>query len=350
MGEAQELEAFLALPPGRRTLGGAIEAVRSVITVVGAQMESIEREGDAVERGAGVWEGVLERVLTFEKELRVWMKRGGGEPEGMLEKMGQVGGEIESCAETAEREGWTLLVCAIGAELEAWREGEGVLRGVVGVSSPDANESRGGSSTSPPHDPARDNSDVKGKGKRVENFNSSMGSDGTDIWGSALDTHNPAPDDEQNASSPDAHIDALSTSQHQRSRSRSPYRDHHSRSLSPTPSPSPTYPRPRSRSPSPDPDLNIELEGLKLSGGTPTLRSPAFGGVGPPSREGGTYRDHDVDGDEKGKGKEYKDEDDDEDEGPGLDLLTEVVGEGYRDDIDEDEGPGEDLLVSPEEK
>ncbi|KFY82029.1 hypothetical protein V500_10881, partial [Pseudogymnoascus sp. VKM F-4518 (FW-2643)] len=52
-GDAQELDAFLSLPPGRRTLGGAIEAVRAMIAGVGAQMESVEREGDAVERGAG---------------------------------------------------------------------------------------------------------------------------------------------------------------------------------------------------------------------------------------------------------------------------------------------------------
>lgn len=251
----------------------------------------------------------------------------------VLERMGRVGGEIEGCAEVAEREGWTLLVCAIGAELEAWREGEGVLRGVVGGSLVDAAESREGSVTSPSHDPPRENEDAKGKGKgkRVDNFNSSMGSEGTDIWGSALDTPNPAPhdDEDQDNSQPATHSpDALSTSQ-QRARSRS---------LSPTPSPSPTYPRPRSRSPGPDadPDFNIELEGLKLSGGTPTLRSPAFGGSGfVESLKRERYRDQ---------------EGEDEDEGPGEDLLTEVVGVGYRDDDGEDEGPGEDLLVSPEEK
>ncbi|OBT63125.1 hypothetical protein VE03_07440 [Pseudogymnoascus sp. 23342-1-I1] len=324
--DAQELDAFLALPPGRRTLGGAIEAVRAVLAEVGAQMESVEREGDAVERGAGVWEGVLERVLTFEKELRGWMKGGGGGAGEVLEKMGGVGREIEGCAEVAEREGWTLLVCAIGAELEAWREGEGVLSGVVGGSNTD----------SPPQPVTRDNSDVKGKGKRVDNFNSSMGSDGTDVWGSALDTPNPAPNDED-TSHIDTHTpDALSASQRQQ----------RPRSLSPTPSPSPTYPRPRSTSPDPDPDFNIELEGLKLSGGTPTTRSPAFGGAGGSGvierskRDGGRYRDDDGNG---------EGEEEDDDDGPGLDLLTEVVGEGYRDE-EEDEGPGDDLLVSAREK
>ncbi|KFY52954.1 hypothetical protein V496_08033 [Pseudogymnoascus sp. VKM F-4515 (FW-2607)] len=165
-----------------------------------------------------------------------------------------------------------------------------------------------------------------------------MGSDGTDVWGSALDTPNPAPNDEENTSHDDTHSpDALSASQ-QRVRPRS---------LSPTPSPSPTYPRPRSPSPDPDPDFNIELEGLKLSGGTPTTRSPAFGsavGMGesrfvePLKRDGGRYRDNDREG-----------EVEEDDEGPGLDLLTEVVGEGYRDE-EEDEGPREDILVSPKEK
>ncbi|KAL5353018.1 hypothetical protein ACLOAV_001047 [Pseudogymnoascus australis] len=338
-GETQELDAFLALPPGRRTLGGAIEAVRAVMAEVAGQMESVEREGDAVERGAGVWEGVLEKILTFEKELRGWMKGGGAGAEGVLEKMGGVGREIEGCAEVAEREGWTLLVCAIGAELEAWREGEGVLKGVVRGFSPEgAKEGRGSNTSSPPQPLTRDNSDVKGKGKRVDNFNSSMGSDGTDVWGSALDTPNPAPNEEENTSHTDTHSpDAMSASQ-QRGRPRS---------LSPTPSPSPTYPRPRSPSPDPDPDFNIELEGLKLSGGTPTTRSPAFGSAGgmgesrfvePSKRDGGRYRDNDGEGG-----------DEEDDEGPGLDLLTEVVGEGYRDE-EEEEGPGEDLLVSPKEK
>ncbi|KFY74724.1 hypothetical protein V499_05265, partial [Pseudogymnoascus sp. VKM F-103] len=60
-GEGGEMDAFLSLPPGRRTLGGAIDAIRAVMAEVRAQMESVEREGDAVEKGAGVWESVLER-------------------------------------------------------------------------------------------------------------------------------------------------------------------------------------------------------------------------------------------------------------------------------------------------
>ncbi|ELR09911.1 hypothetical protein GMDG_04388 [Pseudogymnoascus destructans 20631-21] len=123
-GEGGEMDAFLSLPPGRRTLGGAIDAIRSVMVEVRGQMESVEREGDAVERGAGVWEGVLERVLMFEKELRGWVKGGGGGRSGYWKRWGGWGG-IEGFAEVVEREGWTLLVCAVGAELEAWREGRG---------------------------------------------------------------------------------------------------------------------------------------------------------------------------------------------------------------------------------
>ncbi|OBT43255.1 hypothetical protein VE00_06937 [Pseudogymnoascus sp. WSF 3629] len=342
-GEGGEMEAFLSLPPGRRTLGGAIDAIRSVISSVRAQMESVEREGDAVERGAGVWEGVLERVLMFEKELRGWVKRGGGGAEEVLERMGVVGGEIEGFAEVVEGEGWTLLVCAVGAELEAWREGEGVLRGVVGGGEVGVER---GLSTSPPQGLGKGKEDVKGKGKRVDNFNSSMGSEGTDIWGSALDTPNPAPDNNLNSTSDsDTHPpDDLTTSQH-------PHR-----SLSPTPSPSPTYPRPRSTSPEgdADPDFNIELEGLKLSGGTPTTRSPAFGGAGSQGGSGFLSRSKRERGFTDGAGDregEEGEEDEDEDEGPGEDLLTELPVEGgYRDEEEDDEGPGDDLLVSPPEK
>ncbi|KFZ09565.1 hypothetical protein V501_05531 [Pseudogymnoascus sp. VKM F-4519 (FW-2642)] len=164
-----------------------------------------------------------------------------------------------------------------------------------------------------------------------------MGSEGTDIWGSPLDTPNPLPDDEQNTTSHSTVIhspDDLSTSQHP------------PRSLSPTPSPSPTYPRPRSTSPDGDgdgdPDFNIELEGLKLSGGTPTIRSPAFGGGGGGSEIVSKTR--------KERYRDNDDEEEEDDEGPGEDLLTELPADGvYRDD-DEDEGPGDDLLVSPEEK
>ncbi|OBT86642.1 hypothetical protein VE02_04427 [Pseudogymnoascus sp. 03VT05] len=349
-GEGGEMEAFLSLPPGRRTLGGAIDAIRSVMSSVRAQIDSIELESDAVERGARVWEDVLERVLMFEKELRVWMKAGGGGAGEVLEKMGVVGGEIEGFAEVVEGEGWTLLVCAVGAELEAWREGEGVLRGVVGVSSPGGGRGRG-EGTSPSQGLGGGKEDVKGKGKRVDNFNSSMGSEGTDIWGSALDTPNPpAPDDEPNSvSHSDTHSpDALATSHHHQQ----------SRSISPTPSPSPTYPRPRSASPEAegegDPDFNIELEGLKLSGGTPTIRSPAFGGAGLQGGSGFLSRSKRgrafTDGAGEGEDGEDGEDGEEEDEGPGEDLLTELPGVGGYRDEDEDEGPGDDLLVSPEEK
>lgn len=228
------LEAFLALPPKRRTLSMASEWLTTAVRHIERQIETVEREGEASERGVGVWEEVLEKVLAFEAELRTWMKKQGADrnappPKLLLETMRNIGKELEGHAETAEQEGWNLLVCAIGAELEAWKEGEVVLSGVLGE-KPNI-----GSATSKS---PMEHTEVA-INRKASSFNDSMGSDGNDIWGSALDTPQPETTDGNRQGA-----QQLSKSQ--------------------------TRPKSRSRSPA----LSIELEGLKLSGGTPTRMSP----------------------------------------------------------------------------
>ncbi|KAL9607459.1 MAG: hypothetical protein Q9167_007635 [Letrouitia subvulpina] len=53
--------------------------------------------------------------------------------EKVLKKMALARGKVEEGLKTAEEKGWNLLVVCIGAELEALMEGEGLLKGALGL-------------------------------------------------------------------------------------------------------------------------------------------------------------------------------------------------------------------------
>jgi len=283
--EAEEVEAllqtFIALPPKRRTLDMAQDWLKAAVGQVESQVAAAEREGEASERGAVLWEEVLERILTFEADLRAWMKKQAAgsktasSPEKLLGRMRDIGKELEGYAETAEHEGWNLLVCAIGAELEAWREGEEVLSGVLGQ-KPNNEETTRKSEV--------ENNDTN-EGRKNSSFNESMGSDGADMWGSALDA--PALDNEE----------TLDNSR----------RGRQENSIS----------RPRSKSQSRSSAHSIELEGLKLSGGTPRRSSPIDDRLSRnPPAEKDSERCHD--------GRDSEEEDD----GPDPALMFSADAEG----------------------
>jgi hypothetical protein len=131
-----EDESFTTLPVGRRTLGMARELWTREITHLGTRRDAVEKEKEALEEGAKMWSESINAVVEFEDGLRKQMA-GDMQDTAMLQeqvfKMGKVVKELESSLRIAEERGWNLLICALGAELEAFREGEGILRGALGM-------------------------------------------------------------------------------------------------------------------------------------------------------------------------------------------------------------------------
>lgn len=127
-------EQILDLNPSRRTVESAYQFLKTVVPFIEGKLEETEAELEACELGNDTWEEALETILTFESELARWIKgRGGGVSKAeMIERMEAVGTHLEEALEVAQNEGWTLLVCILGAEVEAWKEGEEVLRELLG--------------------------------------------------------------------------------------------------------------------------------------------------------------------------------------------------------------------------
>lgn len=134
--DAGEEEGFMQLPVGRRTLGMAKELWTREITHISTRRETTKKEKEALEEGAKMWSESINAVVEFEDGLRKQMV-GNMQDTAMLtlqvQNMGQVIKGLENNLKVAEERGWNLLICALGAELEAFREGEGILRGALGI-------------------------------------------------------------------------------------------------------------------------------------------------------------------------------------------------------------------------
>ncbi|RFU24327.1 hypothetical protein B7463_g12015, partial [Scytalidium lignicola] len=136
-----EEEGFMALPTSRRTLEMAREWWEKEVTVLEQRREGVEKERQALEEGAKVWDQSIRIVMEFEDELGKQMQmsmvgRVAQEPSPKMlrqqvENMGNVIEQLQSNVRLAEDKGWNLLICALGAELEAFKEGEGILRGAL---------------------------------------------------------------------------------------------------------------------------------------------------------------------------------------------------------------------------
>jgi len=140
-------ESFTALPSSRRTLGMAKEWWNKEVDTLQARKADVEKEKEALQEGAGIWQRSIDLVIEFEDDLRRQMAS--NEPQGadMLQrqvvKMGDVIGKLESSMRVAEEKGWNLLICAVGAELEAFKEGAGILNGALAVLQPPESEQGG---------------------------------------------------------------------------------------------------------------------------------------------------------------------------------------------------------------
>ncbi|TGO36592.1 hypothetical protein BHYA_0120g00160 [Botrytis hyacinthi] len=129
-------EGFMALPPKRRTLEMADEWWRKEINSLQARKLEVQKEKEALEDGAKLWEESVKMVVGFEDELRENMKSGKvGDVEGLqmqIVKMKKVIGKLAETERIAESKGWNLLVVAVGAELQAFIQGEEILREALG--------------------------------------------------------------------------------------------------------------------------------------------------------------------------------------------------------------------------
>jgi hypothetical protein len=134
-------EGFAALPPGRRTLGMAKEWWNKEVSQLQLRKQEVENEKSALEEGAQMWEESISIVTKFEDDLRKQMASNEVQNvEELRKQIGKMGGVIIRLGATlsvAEERGWNLLICAVGAELEAFKEGEGILRGALGMSQHD---------------------------------------------------------------------------------------------------------------------------------------------------------------------------------------------------------------------
>ncbi|TVY31814.1 hypothetical protein LOCC1_G008351, partial [Lachnellula occidentalis] len=128
-------EGFYALPPSRRTLGMAREWWLKESASLATRKEETEKEKQALEEGAIMWEDAAGIVSGFEDELRQQMKSGAAQDKQLFEsqvgKMGVVIEKLKDMMGTAEDRGWNLLICAVGAELQAFTDGEGLLKSAL---------------------------------------------------------------------------------------------------------------------------------------------------------------------------------------------------------------------------
>lgn len=105
--------------------------------------KAIQWERTALEDGGRVWREVVNRIQTFEKDMKAQMQKLSvhsisqqERDEGMttlLGSMDKIMEFLEQRLQEAEEKDWKLLICCIGAELEAFREGREMLIGAFGL-------------------------------------------------------------------------------------------------------------------------------------------------------------------------------------------------------------------------
>ena len=132
---AKEIQSFYSLPPKRRTLEMAKEHWREEQSELRNQKNEMEVERDALRDGAILWQETVERVTSFEKDLREEVQRGASDAgmSSILTQMGTTVTALRQSLEQAEQNNWRLLQCCIGAELEAFEEGRAILQEAAGT-------------------------------------------------------------------------------------------------------------------------------------------------------------------------------------------------------------------------
>ncbi|KAL0934696.1 autophagy-related protein 28 [Colletotrichum truncatum] len=131
---------FFRMIPARRTLSMARDWWESELDLLQKRKAQVDKDREALDQGAALWQETINLVTTFEKDLRKSLggdatSKGKQTPrtqqeaaESMLPRMGEAILELEEHLRTAEQNSWNLLICAIGAELEAFREAARLLQ------------------------------------------------------------------------------------------------------------------------------------------------------------------------------------------------------------------------------
>lgn len=154
LGDSPGGVEFLRLPPGRRTVNMARDWWEREVKILEDRKGEVAKDTSALEEGIQVWHEAVQLVSDFEINLQKGMKgemlddgKGTSKPpsreevmRAAVKRMSEVIAALELRLRTAELRNWNLLICAIGAELEAFREGERVLREVLGIARSDSED------------------------------------------------------------------------------------------------------------------------------------------------------------------------------------------------------------------
>ncbi|EFY91502.1 hypothetical protein J3459_013846 [Metarhizium acridum] len=140
---------FFRLIPERRTPEMAKSWWEAELEILQRRRIQVDKDRQALEKGADVWDHVVALVSDFESELRRLLKDGIGSSaqtsvkgkenavsdgdliQAQLVSMNTVLEELEEAMRQAEARSWNLLICAIGAELETFREAQSVLESLL---------------------------------------------------------------------------------------------------------------------------------------------------------------------------------------------------------------------------
>ncbi|KAE8152611.1 hypothetical protein BDV25DRAFT_150724 [Aspergillus avenaceus] len=147
---------FYTLNPKRRTLDMAQDYWETERLELRKRQKNVDLEIQALEAGGGVWKQVVGEVSSFEKRLKIAMRRaiqsrqssesnglfeGGTESDhvrGILEDLKNTTVHVVQYLDVAEEKDWKLLVCCIATELEALREAREMLLDIFPMSDEDA--------------------------------------------------------------------------------------------------------------------------------------------------------------------------------------------------------------------
>lgn len=117
-----------SLRPERRTLNMAKEQWIGELELLETHKTEIERERAALVEGGDVWKETVQRIDTFEQNLRTLLRAGNSDATlEIVQSLDATMHFLQEKLSRAEAQDWKLLVCAIGAEFEAFKQARALL-------------------------------------------------------------------------------------------------------------------------------------------------------------------------------------------------------------------------------
>ena len=151
-------QSIYDLKPERRTLEMAKEQWSHEQQFLDDKRAAAEQEKAALKEGALIWRETVDRINTFEKDLRLATGNlsksdaNTSSPEkdihDLLPKLDASIDFLENKLHFVEENNWNLLICCLGPELEAFQQGRTILRQTLGLppldSTPESEEDADG--------------------------------------------------------------------------------------------------------------------------------------------------------------------------------------------------------------